>query len=694
MTSGERRDRVGRSRRSTVLCAALLVIVCSSACGENALWCAAWITDTQTPAGEWIDALLARVAADHPVLVLHTGDTRFEWANRCAWRAVRGLFLSETPAREFHLAPGNHDLTNGVLKLHLRRAAARGLYRLDTGLKAAGYGYYHNRVPHTDSGPLWPIWNQEVLTHPAWQVTASKKPADWRKPEIPYRYVFKRGGIRFIIGDCFPTEDQTAWIRKLITDEDDSTLSILLQHKHEVDALAASFTGLEGRHNVKLVLTGDHHRYCHEKRHDVTFVTGAGVAKGPGGENDAMTLRVYPDRLQLDRYVIPKDARQPVVQGPFTIWTAAGRFLPYSLPETTPQPAVTASSDQTRPTGRPTPTVGPNLLHNNDFDNHVWYERYRGWSPSYWYQWFTRGGHAPEHAVGKYPSPPHPAHTGKEYVRIHMWAHAWRGGILQTVRGVEPCRYYRLTAHGFFQPEGTIANARIGINPRGTLADQFSVDVSKHPAPRYDEGVGDDLKTPGNDGSDIAEHTVWSAKHNYHRWGTFEVTAEARSDTIMAILYCAPDQRPAEKPIYEMNWDSVSLREIPWPDPRLVAAKALLKPDKRRIRDARITVQAAARTGQITWGTTIPAGAAQVLYRFLDAEAVNKQQEGADLRSADFPFNSPVYYERSAKRHWVSLTDLRAPDHAVELQALALARVCEEHTCRTLSSALLRHKLR
>ena len=54
-----------------------------------------------------------------------------------------------------------------------------------------------------------------------------------------------------------------------------------------------------------------------------------------------------------------------------------------------------------------------------------------------------------------------------------MWAHAWRGGILQNVHNVKPCRYYRMTAYGFFQPKGAPdPRERIGINPLGTLAEQ------------------------------------------------------------------------------------------------------------------------------------------------------------------------------------------------------------------------------
>ncbi len=674
---------------------------------QEPLWNAAWITDTQTTASEWITTLVARVQANRPRMVIHTGDTRFEWANRCAWRAVMALLRTKTPPLEFHLVPGNHDLTNGVLKLHLREAATRGTYRLDTGEKASGFGYYHNRVPRYESGPLWPAWNPDVVDHPAWQISANEKPQDSRHPEIPYRYVFSRGGIRFIVCDCYYTEEQREWIRDLIVQPDDSSVSIVLHHPHGVDDLAEYFEGLDGRHNVKLVLSGDHHNYKYAERHGVTFTTAAGLAKGPEGENDAMTLWVYEDRLRLDRYVIPKGSPMKSVEGPVTIWTCEGAFSPYNRPEGSNRKQATdgvvreeASHSETgRATGPvPSRTLGPNLLYNGDFDNHIWYERFRGWSPTGWCQWFTRGGHAPEHAVGRHPSPPHPAHTGKEYVRIHMWGHAWRGGILQVVRDVQPSHYYRLTAYGFFQPKGAPApKARVGIDPCGTLVEQFSVDVSKHPAPKYDEGVGDDSKTPAMDGRDIAESTVWSEYHDYFQWGRFEVMAEARSDTIMAILYCAPRQRPPDQPIYEMNWDSVALREIPWPHKRIVDENTVLTPDSR-FRDVVLTTQPRFRMAQVTWGTKLPAGASQVVYRFLDSEAVNqelqvKEQTRDAIRISEFPFESPVFYERSAERHRVEIEPFSIPEEAVEVQLVALSRVCENGVCGTLCSSITKLRI-
>jgi hypothetical protein len=697
-----------RPLRSVLVVAFGLAVIALPLAAEDApLWNVAWITDTQTPECEWIATLVARVAANKPKLVVHTGDTRFEWANQCAWREVMTLLRGETAPIELHLAPGNHDLTNGLLEAHLRSAASRGVYRIDTGRTRSGLGYYHDRVTEDATGPLWPVWSPEAAVQPAWDPAASKVPADHMHPDPPYRYVFRRGGIRFIVCDCYYTDELRDWVRETITAPDESSVSILLQHRHEVEDLAKYFEGLEGRHNVRLVLSGDHHNYCFEERGGVTFITSAGMAQGSQGEDDALTLWVYADRLEIDRYVLPKGLPMSAIETQRGIWKCSGRFSPYARPEpagaatrSDARAPVAASTLGTRE--RPAAVTGPSLLFNGDFDNHIWYERFRGWSPSGWYQWFTRGGHAPEHAVGKHPSPPYPAHSGKEYVRIHMWAHAWRGGILQVVRGVTPGRYYRMTAHGFFQPDGAPnPRERIGIDPCGTLADQFAVDVTKHPAPPYDEGVGDDPKTAALDGLDIDESTVWSQCESYHRWGRFEVAAEARSDAIVAILYCAPDQRPGDQPIYEMNWDSVALREAPWPVPRLVEKGAALVPDDR-LQDVVLTVQREARTAQLTWGTKAACGTVQALLRLHDAEAQSRArrlEEKADksgewkLLESDYPLASLVRYEQVSKRHWVEIQDLEIPAGAVEVEAIALSRICEGKACSTIASRPARASL-
>ena len=652
----------------------------ADASGERPLWNAAWITDTQTADSEWITALTARVRADKPEIILHTGDTRFEWANRCAWKDSVDLMLVQTPPTEFHLAPGNHDLTNGVLKLHLRRAATTGIYLLDTGLIAEGRGYYHNRITEDAAGPLWPLWNPEVVNHPAWQIGANEKPAHWQHPELPYHYVFRRGRIRFIVCDCFFTQEQKAWLQDILQKPDDSSVSIVLQHKHEVDDLAQYFDGLEGKHNVKLVLSGDHHNYCYEQRKGITYITAAGIARGRDADCDAMTLWVYPDRLELDRYTIAKGFPINPIRGPETIWTCPGAFTDYQRPEfaATPAKSVQGSGVST--------TTGSNLIKNGDFDNSIWYERYRGWTPSYWYQWFQRGGHVPEHAVGK-----RLPHSSREYVRLHMWAHAWTGGILQNVPRVEPCRMYKLTAYGFFQPkDAPKPNARIGIDPSGRLAGQFSADAGKHPAPKYDEGVGDDPATEKDDGPYFSKDTVWSGPHDYYSWGKCEVIAEARADTITAILYCSPQQRPAEKPIYEMNWDSVTLREVPWPTRRLIDDRASLTPDPGFSR-VKANIFPEARSAQITWRTKAPAGASQVLYRFLkEGDLVSSKQ--AQPAGTHFDFETLVVYEDSERFHRVEIENTRL-ETADVLEFVALSRTLIDGQCITLCSSPVRIKL-
>jgi hypothetical protein len=651
---------------------------------EKPIWNVAWITDTQTPACEWITTLVGKVQANKPSILLHTGDARFEWANQCAWKDVVTLMRSQSPPVEFHLAPGNHDIDH-ALKPHLRRAASQGIYLIDTGQMAEGKGYYHKRVTANASGDEWPAWNPEVVGLDAWQPKADK---------MSYRYVFKRGGIRFIVCDCYYSDEQRDWVRELITQPDDSSVSILLQHEHTLDRVASYFAGLEGRHNVKLMLTGHDHNFHKEERHGVTFITGAGIAMGHHRDADAMTLWVYRDRLRMDRYLIPKGASKPAVQGPETIWECDGKFSQYQRPASPAVVSATGLESQTSEllTGR---TLGPNLVYNGGFDNGVWYKRFRGWSPAGWYQWFTCGDDAPEHTVGK-----DVRHSGKEYVRIHMWAHAWRGGILQNVRGIDPCHWYRMTAYGWFAKtaEDPQPHSRIGLDPYGGLREQYAVDVTKHPAPPYNECVGDDPKTEKVDWPDIPETTVWSPYHDYFNiWGKFEVSAEAKSDVITAILYCNPKQRPGDKPIYEMNWDTVSIREVPWPTKRLVSDGEMLPVDKD-IKAPIVTIQPEFDTAQVTWRTKMPAGAAQVLYRFFDSGDVTNQprheKEPTQVRTDGFPFHSPVVYERSITSHHIEIQNLSIPESAVEMQLVALSRALIDGEGKTLCSPLVRTKIR
>lgn len=118
-----------------------------------------------------------------------------------------------------------------------------------------------------------------------------------------------------------------------------------------MDDLAKYFERLEGKHNVKLLLTGDHHNYCFEQRHGVAFVTAAGMARGEEGDCDAMTLWIYSDRLRLDRYVIPKGSRMNPIKGPQTIWKCRGRFSEYRRPTPEAESAANRGGGK-RPTDR------------------------------------------------------------------------------------------------------------------------------------------------------------------------------------------------------------------------------------------------------------------------------------------------------------------------------------------------------
>jgi hypothetical protein len=247
-----------------------------------------------------------------------------------------------------------------------------------------------------------------------------------------------------------------------------------------------------------------------------------------------------------------------------------------------------------------------------------------------------------------------------------------------------------MTGYGWFaKPQEAPPQAieKIGIDPYGGLAEQFSVDVTKHPAPPYNECVGDDPKTPEVDWPDIPDTTVWSQTHDYYNdWGRFEVEAEACSDVITAILYSESPQR--EDPIYEMNWDSISLREIPWPTKRLAPDNALTGDDG--FQHLRLNHQPDDKTLQVTWSTNVPTGASQVVYRFWDAEGLAAER-GPDMmiehpRLEYYPFESPVVYELNDTSHWVEIGDFEPPADAAAVEVVALSRGLVDGECVTLCS--------
>lgn len=300
--------------------------------GIDLLWSVGIITDTQTTERAYITSLMNKIKAEKPDMVVHIGDTHFEWANQFVLRAVADLVGRAGGGIEFHLAPGNHDMSGGSLKSHLRRAATRGVFRLDKGPTFGGRSYLHSRVTAYVPDPLLPVWNPDIVNHPAWQTDSKASFARLGHDSKTCRYVFKRGGIRFIVCDWSYSDDQRQWLRDLITKPDDSSVSIVLHHAHHIGKLSRYFEGLEGRHNVKLVLSGHDHRYNHQKRGGITYITAAGMARSGRG-CDAMILRVYKGYLRLDRYLIAKGASASDVSGPAPIWMTEGNFSEYIRPE-------------------------------------------------------------------------------------------------------------------------------------------------------------------------------------------------------------------------------------------------------------------------------------------------------------------------------------------------------------------------
>jgi len=294
------------------------------------LWKVGIITDTQTSKREWTNALLASIKSQKPQMLIHTGDTDFLWSDMFTLRAI-GRLCSSSEGIEFHLAPGNHDMAGGRLREHLRQAATEGIFRLDKLPTFAAQHYLSSRVLNYVPGPVWAAWNPNVLHHPAWQIERRAGLFTGGVSADSCRYVFKRGGIRFIVCDWSYSDEQRRWIRGLITRPDDSSVTIVLHHAHYLNKLSRYFEALQGRHNVKLVLSGHDHRYHHVKLDGITYITGAGIARADR-ECDAMILSVYRHSLRLERYIIPKGSRRPTVVGPMPIWTCRGNFTEYIKP--------------------------------------------------------------------------------------------------------------------------------------------------------------------------------------------------------------------------------------------------------------------------------------------------------------------------------------------------------------------------
>ena len=333
------------------------------------LWKVAVITDTQTSQRQWTTALLGRLKEEKPDMVIHTGDTDFTWGDGFTLKAVADLVRTPGGGIEFHLAPGNHDLSSGVLRAHLRRASTQGTFRLETNATFKGGDYLRSRMPEYMFGPLWPVWNSEIINHLGWRSDSDIKLFNLGRPVKAMRYVFKRGGIRFIVCDWAYSKEQAQWLRNIITQPDDNSATIVLHHAYQIDKLSRYFKGLEGRHNVKLVLSGHDHHYHNEKRGRITYITGAGIARAERYECDAMILNVYRDSLRLDRYIIRKGARQATVLGPEPIWMAKGRFSEYVRPEL-PRRVPSVFVDSQEPG-----TDGINLTKKGYMWDGIFYER-------------------------------------------------------------------------------------------------------------------------------------------------------------------------------------------------------------------------------------------------------------------------------------------------------------------------------
>ncbi|MHC4742204.1 MAG: metallophosphoesterase family protein [Planctomycetota bacterium] len=296
------------------------------------LWKAAIITDTQMPDRAKLITMLERIKQADPNIVIHTGDTDFDNPRKASAKAVAELLRTESGWREFHLAPGNHDMRRSRLKEPLRLAATIGGFNLKTGLHVERNTRFEARIAKYTPDTVWRPWNADVVDHLGWQAEPIVRYADWGRSAKSLRYVFERGGIRFIVCDWSYSSEQRRWLRDVITRPDDSSLSIILHHAHSIRKLSNYLEGFEGQHNVKLVLSGHDHRHHYYVRDGIAYITASGLARS-GRDCDALVLEVFSDHVRLDRYVIPKGASLTDPINPRPIWTRKGDFTEYVRPK-------------------------------------------------------------------------------------------------------------------------------------------------------------------------------------------------------------------------------------------------------------------------------------------------------------------------------------------------------------------------
>jgi hypothetical protein len=318
------------------------------------------------------------------------------------------------------------------------------------------------------------------------------------------------------------------------------------------------------------------------------------------------------------------------------------------------------------------------LLTNGNMDLESFYWRYPNhWIAGSWFEWFSTEQRIPEFTDG---NERRFIHSRPSSQRLQLWGGGYAGGLIQSVT-VTPCTYYRLRAFGQSRPGSdnpprvnVSSHMKVGLEPYGWL--------SERSLSGYD---------PGLEPCEFPETVVWSPEMiSYFVFAPYELTTEALSDTVTAILYSKPDvDLKAGVWWHDTVWDSISLIEVQPP------GGTILDTDDVPEADGFITnlsVMAYPYESVVEWDTLEPAST-QVIYQVLEkkpAPAPTPPGSTALLSPRAFvPFVTQTSNDLSkyspldsapTLHHKVVLQDLPS-EYTIEL--VALSRRLEGQICET-----------
>ena len=245
-------------------------------------------------------------------------------------------------------------------------------------------------------------------------------------------------------------------------------------------------------------------------------------------------------------------------------------------------------------------TEGVNLLRNGGFEEEDPGTHGFKWFPPnhflalHWYRWWVNSWPAqpqiPEYDDMRPTSKRWPPLEGNHAQVYFKWGPNYLAGVYQVVEELTPCVPYEFSMYVNSQGNpGTVAHARIGLDPEGT---QITLDHTHN-----------DLI-----GGQMPPYTAWSEEQlNIYLWEQLVVTAEPLGSRLTAITYANPIYEGTLTPWYDTWWDAGVLRQVPFPDNRLP------EPTSWNAPFANINTAINGDNLSVTWNTTFPAST-QVWY--------------------------------------------------------------------------------